>query len=48
MIKLGESGLGKTTFMNTLFNTPLTEKRNPENIQDLKTISIQHSTYGIE
>ena len=26
---LGESGLGKTTFINTLFTTTIKEKKNP-------------------
>jgi septin family protein len=43
---LGESGLGKTTFMNTLFNSPLTEKIEAKHLADTKTVSIQPRTFG--
>ncbi|PKY46109.1 Septin [Rhizophagus irregularis] len=37
---VGESGLGKTTFMNTLFNTPLKEEILPKNPQATQTVEI--------
>jgi len=37
---VGESGLGKTTFMNTLFNTPLKEEILPKNPQSTQTVEI--------
>jgi septin family protein len=43
----GESGLGKTTFLNTLFNAPLTEVVGPENLSSSKTVQIQPQKYGI-
>ncbi|KAJ3408248.1 54S ribosomal protein L39, mitochondrial [Chytridiales sp. JEL 0842] len=42
-----ESGLGKTTFMNTLFNAPLNEEKNVENLGSTKTVSIQPTTYEL-
>lgn len=46
MSSLGESGLGKTTFMNTLFNTDLKEEILPRNPQSTQTVQIQPSYYG--
>jgi hypothetical protein len=43
----GESGLGKTTFMNTLFNSPLTEDVRPENLSSTKTVEISAHKFGI-
>ncbi|KAG0036326.1 Septin-9, partial [Gryganskiella cystojenkinii] len=40
-----ESGLGKTTFMNTLFNTDLKEEILPRNPQTTQTVTIQPSHY---
>ncbi|KAJ3194803.1 Septin-6 [Irineochytrium annulatum] len=44
---VGESGLGKTTFMNTLFNSPLTEQKVQKNLSNTKTLSIQPVTYEL-
>ncbi|TPX72295.1 hypothetical protein SpCBS45565_g00646 [Spizellomyces sp. 'palustris'] len=44
---VGESGLGKTTFMNTLFNAPLTEQRTPKNLSASKTVAIDPTTYEL-
>ncbi|KAJ3224930.1 Septin 4 [Clydaea vesicula] len=47
---VGESGLGKTTFMNTLFNTNLNDdvKGHPKNLSDSgKTLSINPTTYEL-
>ncbi|KAI8818057.1 Septin-domain-containing protein [Fimicolochytrium jonesii] len=44
---VGESGLGKTTFMNTLFNAPLTEELGPRNLSSTKTVSIDPTTYEL-
>jgi septin family protein len=46
IIYIGETGLGKTTFMNTLFNTDLTEEILPKVPQDTKTVSIEPKYYG--
>jgi ribosome biogenesis GTPase A len=43
----GESGLGKTTFLNTLFNSSLTEEIQPENLSGSKTVKITPQKYGI-
>lgn len=43
---VGESGLGKTTFMNTLFNSDLTEEIVPKNPQHTQTVQILPSHYG--
>jgi septin family protein len=40
---LGESGLGKTTFMNTLFNTDLVSDTDLE--EPAKTVKIHPVTY---
>jgi len=45
-ILLGESGLGKTTFMNTLFNTDLKEEIQFKKIHSTQTVEIQPSYYG--
>jgi septin family protein len=42
---LGESGLGKTTFMNTLFNTDLVSDIVPE--EPTKTLKIRPVTYEL-
>ncbi|CAG8572294.1 943_t:CDS:2, partial [Racocetra fulgida] len=42
---VGESGLGKTTFMNTLFNTPLKEEIHPKNPQSTQTVEISPVHY---
>ncbi|KAF9348598.1 hypothetical protein BGX26_012998 [Mortierella sp. AD094] len=44
---VGESGLGKTTFMNTLFNTDLKEEILPKNPQHTQTVQIQPSHYEL-
>ncbi|KAF9996411.1 hypothetical protein BGZ80_005901, partial [Entomortierella chlamydospora] len=44
---VGESGLGKTTFMNTLFNTDLKEEILPRNPQHTQTVQIQPSHYEL-
>ncbi|KAI8812142.1 CDC10 protein [Cladochytrium replicatum] len=44
---VGESGLGKTTFLNTLFNAPLTEKIKPESLAAQKTLQISPTTYEL-
>ncbi|KAI8589277.1 hypothetical protein HDU89_008905 [Geranomyces variabilis] len=44
---VGESGLGKTTFMNTLFNAPLTEDRNARTLSASKTVAIDPTTYEL-
>jgi septin family protein len=43
---LGESGLGKTTFLNTLFNTNITENIPQKNILSLSQIEIHPKVYG--
>lgn len=43
----GESGLGKTTFMNTLFNAPLNEERGQRNLSANKTVGIQPHSYEL-
>ncbi|KAI1305154.1 hypothetical protein EDD11_005015 [Mortierella claussenii] len=42
-----ESGLGKTTFMNTLFNTDLKEEILPKKIHSTQTVHIQPSHYEL-
>ena len=44
----GESGLGKSTLINTLFNTPLYAKKHvPEpNLDRSKTVTIESITAG--
>ncbi|KAJ2956517.1 hypothetical protein NQZ79_g7625 [Umbelopsis isabellina] len=42
---VGESGLGKTTFMNTLFNTDFTADITPE--KPIKTVAITPVTYEL-
>ncbi|KAI8999279.1 septin-2-like protein [Gaertneriomyces semiglobifer] len=44
---VGESGLGKTTFMNTLFNVPLTEQKKYRDLSSTKTVSIEPTTYEL-
>ncbi|CAG8505864.1 4434_t:CDS:10 [Diversispora eburnea] len=44
---VGESGLGKTTFMNTLFNTPLKEEIYPKNPQSTQTVEISPVHYEL-
>lgn len=44
---VGESGLGKTTFMNTLFNTDLKEDIQPKKIHSTQTVEIQPSYYEL-
>ncbi|KAF9967070.1 Septin-6 [Mortierella alpina] len=44
---VGESGLGKTTFMNTLFNTDLKEEILPRNPQSSQTVQIQPAYYEL-
>ncbi|KAJ3086240.1 Septin-6 [Quaeritorhiza haematococci] len=44
---VGESGLGKTTFMNTLFNASLTEQKVQKNLSATKTVAIQPTTYEL-
>ncbi|KAJ3276867.1 hypothetical protein HDV01_002922 [Terramyces sp. JEL0728] len=43
----GESGLGKTTFLNTLFNAPLTEKVASQNLFASKTVEINPTTFEL-
>ncbi|KAF9577248.1 Septin 4, partial [Lunasporangiospora selenospora] len=47
LMVVGESGLGKTTFMNTLFNTDLREEILPRNMQSTQTVKIQPSYYEL-
>lgn len=42
---LGESGLGKTTFMNTLFNTPLLEHIVHKNPKATKTVHVEKKIF---
>ncbi|CAG8530824.1 7681_t:CDS:10 [Paraglomus brasilianum] len=44
---VGESGLGKTTFMNTLFNTSLKEEIPAKNPQATKTVEIDPVHYEL-
>ncbi|KAK3828405.1 MAG: septin [Benniella sp.] len=48
LMVVGESGLGKTTFMNTLFNSDLTEEIVPKNPQHTQTVQIQPSHYELD
>ncbi|KAI9029277.1 Septin-domain-containing protein [Hyaloraphidium curvatum] len=41
----GESGLGKTTFINTLFDAPLKEHWERKNVTDQPTVHIQSNVY---
>lgn len=41
----GESGLGKTTFINTLFDAPLKEQWERKNVTDQPTVHIQSNVY---
>ncbi|KAJ3053098.1 Septin-6 [Rhizophlyctis rosea] len=43
----GESGLGKTTFMNTLFNAPLKENKPQRNLSATQTVGINPTTYEL-
>ncbi|KAI8915569.1 septin-10 [Gorgonomyces haynaldii] len=43
----GESGLGKTTFLNTLFNTDLTEHWEPQNLNQRKTTEISPAQFEL-
>ncbi|KAF9182396.1 Septin-6 [Haplosporangium sp. Z 767] len=47
LMVVGESGLGKTTFMNTLFNTDLREEILPRNPQTTQTVKVQPSYYEL-
>ncbi|KAG0245825.1 Septin-domain-containing protein [Mortierella sp. GBAus27b] len=47
LMVVGESGLGKTTFMNTLFNTDLKEDIQPKKIHSTQTVEIQPSYYEL-
>ncbi|KAG0307807.1 Septin-6 [Dissophora globulifera] len=47
LMVVGESGLGKTTFMNTLFNTDLKEEILPKKIHSTQTVEIQPSYYEL-
>ncbi|KAJ3120026.1 Septin-6 [Nowakowskiella sp. JEL0407] len=47
IMAVGDSGLGKTTFMNTLFNAPLTDQVLPKNLTSQKTVDIKPSTYEL-
>ncbi|KAF9161582.1 Septin-6 [Actinomortierella ambigua] len=47
LMVVGESGLGKTTFMNTLFNTDLTEEILPRNPQSTQTVVISPKYYEL-
>ncbi|KAI8806403.1 septin [Cladochytrium replicatum] len=44
---VGESGLGKTTFLNTLFNAPLTDVIKPESLTQSKTLEVAPTTYEL-
>ncbi|KAG0043163.1 hypothetical protein BGZ83_011764 [Gryganskiella cystojenkinii] len=44
---VGESGLGKTTFMNTLFNTDLKEEILPRKLHSTETVNIEPSYYEL-
>ncbi|KAI9203170.1 cell division control protein 3 [Polychytrium aggregatum] len=43
----GESGLGKTTFINTLFNAPLVEQ-SQRSLSQTQTVQINPTTYELE
>ncbi|KAF9357032.1 hypothetical protein BGX26_004328, partial [Mortierella sp. AD094] len=47
LMVVGESGLGKTTFMNTLFNTDLKEEIPVKKIHSTQTVHIQPSYYEL-
>ena len=47
IISAGESGLGKTTFLNTLWNTTLAEDIQPRNLFASKTVEINPVPYGL-
>ncbi|KAF9433685.1 Septin-6 [Entomortierella beljakovae] len=47
LMVVGESGLGKTTFMNTLFNTDLKDEILPKNTQRTETVEILPSYYEL-
>ncbi|KAJ3071280.1 hypothetical protein HDU98_005590 [Podochytrium sp. JEL0797] len=44
---VGESGTGKTTFLNTLFNAPLNEHTSPKHLASVKTVAITPVTYEL-
>ncbi|KAJ3115293.1 hypothetical protein HK100_001407 [Physocladia obscura] len=44
---VGDSGLGKTTFINTLFNAPLNEDKSPKHLSSVKTVAITPVTYEL-
>jgi septin 7 len=43
----GESGLGKTTFINTLFDAPLKEQWERKTVTDHPTVHIQSNVYQL-
>ncbi|KAJ8324897.1 hypothetical protein BDV3_004558 [Batrachochytrium dendrobatidis] len=47
LMVVGESGLGKTTFLNTLFNTNLSEGRGQKNLSASKTVTVNPTTYEL-
>ncbi|KAF9936518.1 hypothetical protein BGZ67_002241 [Mortierella alpina] len=47
LMVVGESGLGKTTFMNTLFNTDLKDEILPKKIHSTQTVQIQPTFYEL-
>ncbi|KAF9433344.1 hypothetical protein BGZ76_009573 [Entomortierella beljakovae] len=47
LMVVGESGLGKTTFMNTLFNTDLKEEIPAKKIHSTQTVNIQPTYYEL-
>ncbi|KAI9341340.1 Septin-domain-containing protein [Obelidium mucronatum] len=44
---VGDSGLGKTTFLNTLFNAPLNDNTAPKHLSSVKTVGITPVTYEL-
>ncbi|KAI8612621.1 Septin-domain-containing protein [Chytriomyces sp. MP71] len=47
LMVVGDSGLGKTTFINTLFNAPLTENRSAKHLSSSKTVGITPTTFEL-
>ncbi|KAJ3405161.1 hypothetical protein CcCBS67573_g03858 [Chytriomyces confervae] len=43
----GDSGLGKSTFINTLFNAPLRENPGAKHLASVQTVDIQPTTYEL-
>ncbi|KAJ3211594.1 Septin-6 [Entophlyctis luteolus] len=47
IIAYRDSGLGKTTFINTLFNAPLNDENGPKHLASAKTVAITPITYEL-